>query len=161
MEYSFTLKVQLGAEEQDNDALIERLAEAGCDDALIGSGRPGRLALEFTREADNAKSAVQSAIHDIRKAIPDAVLVEASPDFVGLTEIADIVGMSRQAMRKLMLTHQRSFPLPVHEGSVAIWHLAEVLEWFEQRGGYRPQQSMKETARAAWGLNATRQQIAS
>jgi len=161
VEYSFTLKVQLGAEEQDNDALIERLAEAGCDDALIGSGRPGRLALEFTREADNAKSAVQSAIHDIRKGIPDAVLVEASPDFVGLTEIADIVGMSRQAMRKLMHTHQRSFPLPVHEGSVAIWHLAEVLDWFEQRGGYRPQESMKETARAAWGLNATRPQIAS
>lgn len=32
------------------DALFERLAEEGCDDALVGVGQPRRLALEFTRE---------------------------------------------------------------------------------------------------------------
>jgi len=71
----------------------------------------------FTREAGNAKTAVQSAMHHIRKAIPDAVLVEASPDLVAPTAIADSVSMNRQALRKRMLTHQRSCPLPVHAGS--------------------------------------------
>lgn len=160
MEYHFRLNYQLSADTQDIDAVIEQLAEAGCDDALIGSGRPGRLALEFTRDAVSAKAAVQSAIDDIQKAMPTARLVEASPDFVGLTDIADIIGISRQAVRKLMLAHAHSFPLPVHEGSIAIWHLAEVLDWFEQRGGYDLKASLKETAHAVLALNASRPQLA-
>jgi hypothetical protein len=40
-----------------------------------------------------------------RKRDPGAELVEASPDFVGLTDVADLVGCSRQNIRKLMLTH--------------------------------------------------------
>lgn len=32
------------------DALVERLTEEGCDDAWVGVGQLGRLALEFTRE---------------------------------------------------------------------------------------------------------------
>lgn len=160
MEYTFTLKYQLSADADPTDLLIEKLAEAGCEDALIGSGRPGRLALEFTREAASAKAAVQSAMHDIHKAMPDARLVEAAPDFVGLTDIAEILGISRQAVRKLMLSHLHSFPLPVHEGSIAIWHLAEVLDWFEQRGAYDLQAPLKETAHAVRALNAARPQLA-
>jgi predicted DNA-binding transcriptional regulator AlpA len=160
MEYSFTLKYQLSPDAQDTDDLIDQLAQAGCDDALIGSGRPGRLALEFTREAASAKIAVQSAIQDIHTVMPDARLVEASPDFVGLSDIAEIIGISRQAVRKLMLSHPHSFPLPVHEGSVAIWHLAEVIDWLEQRGGYDLKADLKETAQAVWALNATRPQLA-
>ena len=54
MEYTFTLKYQLADDDRDTDALVERLGEAGCDDALAGIGQPGRLALEFTREATDA-----------------------------------------------------------------------------------------------------------
>jgi predicted DNA-binding transcriptional regulator AlpA len=160
MEYTFTLKYQLSPEAKDIDLLIEKLAEAGCEDALIGTGRAGRLGLEFTREATSAKAAVQSAIENIHQAMPDARLVEAAPDFVGLTDIAEILGVTRQAVRKLMLSHQHSFPLPVHEGSIAIWHLAEVLDWFEQRDGYELQAPLKETAQAVRALNAARPQLA-
>ncbi|MEW3697554.1 DNA-binding protein, partial [Pseudomonas aeruginosa] len=55
MEYIFTLKYQLADDDRDPETLVERLGEAGCDDALIGIGQPGRLALEFTREAENAE----------------------------------------------------------------------------------------------------------
>ena len=48
MEYTFTLKYQLAPHDSDPDVLVERLGEAGCDDALIGIGRPGHLALTFT-----------------------------------------------------------------------------------------------------------------
>ena len=61
MEYIFTLKYQLADDDRDSDALVERLGEAGCDDALVGIGQPGRLALEFTREATDAEAAVRSA----------------------------------------------------------------------------------------------------
>ena len=60
MEYTFTLKYQLADDDRDTDALVERLGEAGCDDALVGIGQPGRLALEFTREAVDAATAVRT-----------------------------------------------------------------------------------------------------
>jgi predicted DNA-binding transcriptional regulator AlpA len=157
MEYTFTLKYQLAEHDSDADALVERLGEAGCDDALVGIGQPGRLALEFTREAKSAKAAVRSALADVKRAVPSAKLVEAVPDFVGLTDVAELVGVSRQAMRKLMLSHAATFPAPVHEGSASIWHLAEVLGWLEEKGGYALERKMLETARAALEVNLAKE----
>lgn len=142
MEYIFTLKYQLADHGSDLDALVERLVGAfGCDDALVGVGQSGRLALEFSREADSAEEAIRSALADVKSAIPGARLIEVSPDLVGLTDVADIVGVSRQAMRKLMIAHRGAFPMPVHEGSASIWHLAEVLDWLKARGTPSPQPS--------------------
>lgn len=56
---------------------MERLAE-GRDDALIGVGLPGRLALEFVREAHSAHEAIEGAIEDVRRAIPNARLIETA-----------------------------------------------------------------------------------
>lgn len=157
MEYVFTLKYQLADGDHDLDALVERLGEAGCDDALVGTGLPGRLALEFTREADNAEAAVCSALRDVRRAAPSAKLIEAAPDLVGLTDVAELVGVSRQNMRKLMLAHPDSFPLPVHEGSTSIWHLADVLAWLQARGGYPQAEAVLDVARVALQVNATKE----
>ncbi|WP_142501520.1 DNA-binding protein [Klebsiella sp. 2680] len=63
-----------------------------------------------------------------------ALTIEVAPDWVGLTDVADIIGMSRQNMRKLMLAHPGSFPALVHEGSASIWHLADVLTWLQAKG---------------------------
>ena len=41
--YEFRLKFSLPASESDMDELVERLGAAGCDDALIGIGQPGRI----------------------------------------------------------------------------------------------------------------------
>lgn len=153
MEYTFTLKYRLAEPDSDPGALVERLGEAGCDDAVVGVGQPGRLALEFTRDASSARATVRSALADVKRAIPTARLVEAAPDFVGLTDVAEIIGVSRQNMRKLMLAHRDSFPAPVHEGSASIWHLAEVLAWLEGRGGYAVDPGMLETARATLEIN--------
>jgi predicted DNA-binding transcriptional regulator AlpA len=156
MEYTFTLKYQLSAKDCDPDDIIERLGAAGCDDALVGTGRRGRLALDFTREGESAQQAVRSAMDDVRCAIPTATLIEAAPDFVGLTDIAAIAGVSRQAMRQMMLAHPSDFPPPVHEGRQAIWHLAEVLDWLEQRGNYPISPSILETAAMTQALNLAR-----
>lgn len=157
MEYTFSLKYQLAEHDSDIDALVERLGEAGCDDALVGIGQPGRMALEFTREAESAQAAVRSALADVKRAVPLAKLVEAVPDFVGLTDVAELVGVSRQAMRKLMLSHAATFPAPVHEGSAAIWHLAEVLGWLAEKGGYALDGTMLETSRATLEVNLAKE----
>lgn len=159
MEYVFTLKYQLADSDSDLDALVERLGAASCDDALVGVGQPGRLALEFSREAGSAEEAVHTALVDVKKAIPSARLIEASPDLVGLTDVADVVGVSRQAMRKLMLTHRATFPVPVHEGSASIWHLAEVLDWLMTRGGYQIDVGVLDIAKVALEVNIAKEAI--
>jgi|APEBP8051073220_1049391.scaffolds.fasta_scaffold00415_40 predicted DNA-binding transcriptional regulator AlpA len=157
MEYTFTLKYQLAEDDCDLDALVERLGEAGCDDALVGIGQPGRLALEFTREAVDAAAAVRSALADVRNAVPSAKLIEVAPDLVGLTDVADIVGVSRQNMRKLMLAHPGSFPAPVHEGSASIWHLADVLAWLQAKGSYSLATDVLDVARVALQVNVAKE----
>ena len=119
MEYDFTLKFALAEGDSDAAAIVERLGASGCDDALVGTGIPGRIALSFTREAASAEDAVLSAL-------------------------------------KLMLSHAASFPPPVHEGSASIWHLALVLQWLEDRGGYRVPADTLAVARMAMQLNVAR-----
>lgn len=131
--YQFTLKFSLPASGADPGEYIEALAAAGCDDALIGIGQQARIALDFTRTAKSAYAAISSALRDVRKAIPEAELIEATPDFVGLTDVADIAGFSRQNMRKLMLSNISTFPVAVHDGRPALWHLASILTWLGER----------------------------
>ena len=157
MDYIFTLKYRLPDHEDNLDALAGRLGSGGCDDALVGIGQPGRLALEFTREAVDADEAVRSALADVRRAAPSARLIEVAPDLVGLTDVADIVGVSRQNMRKLMLAHPGSFPAPVHEGSASIWHLADVLGWMQAKGGYALAREVLDVARAALQVNVAKE----
>jgi predicted DNA-binding transcriptional regulator AlpA len=153
MEYEFEFRFKLATDDADAGEVVERLGEAGCHDALIGIGQPGRIALRFTREAESAKSAIVSALEDVKKAIPAAKLIEAGPDFVGLTDVADMLGMSRQNMRKLMLAHAANFPAPVHEGSAALWHLEPVLQWFRSKGGYDISQEQIDVAHIAMQIN--------
>ncbi len=155
MEYVFTLKYHIGT--LDPDAAIERLGEAGCDDALAGTGQAGRLALAFTRESGHARAAMLSALADVKRALPEARLIEAAPDLVGLTDVANLIGVSRQNMRKLMLGHGTSFPAPLHEGSASVWHLADILAWLKGKGGYAIDEKLAELADSARQINLTKE----
>lgn len=157
MEYTFTLKYRLSATDHNFDDLVERLGAAGCDDALVGVGQPGRIALEFTREAQSAFLAVQSALSDVKRAVPSAELFEAAPDLVGLSDVAQVVGVSRQNLRKLMLSHATSFPAPVHDGTTAVWHLADLLEWLQSRLAYPTEAITLEVARSNKQVNLVKQ----
>ena len=140
-EYEFTLTFVLSAASEDMDAVVERLGQAGCDDATVGIGRWRRLSLAFTRDAETAGAAVRSALADVRAAVPDASLLEASPDLVGLSDVAALLGVSRQNVRKLILACDAPAPVPVHEGRPTIWRLAKVLAWLrdEKRYGVPPE----------------------
>ena len=156
-DYEFTLKFSLPESAADPDQYIEALAAAGCDDALIGVGQSGRIALDFTRAAKSAFVAISTALRDVRKAIPKAVLVEASPDFVGLTDVADIAGFSRQNMRKLMVSNFSTFPVAVHEGKPALWHLANILTWLTEQQKRPVDAVLLEVAKTNMRLNIAKE----
>jgi len=87
-EYDFTLKFQLCNPGDDPDNYIEKLGAEGCDDALIGVGEKGRVALNFIREDSSQREAIRSAIADVNRAIPEASLVEAVSNSVGVNDDA-------------------------------------------------------------------------
>ena len=156
-EFQFTLKFSLTSSPFKPDAYIKRLEEEGCDDALVGVGLSGRIALEFDRKADNAFDAVLSAINEVKRAIPGAKLIEATPDLVGLSDIAEILGFSRQNIRKLMLNNQASFPAPIHEGKASLWHLSNVLTWLQQENRYSIDEPLIHVAKANMQLNIAKE----
>ncbi len=155
-EYDFTLKFDLRDSECDPSTYVDRLAENGCDDALIGLAKKGYISLNFIRESESACEAISSAINDVKAAIPYAVLVEASPDFVGAADIAEILGCSRQNIRQLIVKNVQESPSPVHNGSHSIWRLAEVLNWLQEMKGYQVEDTLLDVASFNMQLNIYR-----
>ena len=126
-EYDFELTFQL-RDDESGEEYLDALAEAGCDDAVVGFGKAGILAMDFTRDAESASSAISSAISAVKTVIPHARLVEVGPDLVGLSDMGEIFGVSRQHMRQFILEHANA-PLPVHSGNPRLWHLSDIAEW--------------------------------
>jgi hypothetical protein len=156
-EFEFTLKFSLPDPAENSSEYVEKLGSNGCDDALIGIGQNGRVALNFAREAISAFDAIASAVVDVKRAIPDARLVEATPDLVGLTDLADIVGCSRQYMRKLMIVSGASFPAPVYEGKAALWRLSNLLDWLKESKRYQIEETLMDVARVNMQFNMARE----
>lgn len=153
-DYEFILKFKLPNLEEDPAKYLPALEEVGCDDAVIGTGQAGRIAFDFLREAETAEEAVYSAITAIHSVIEDATLIEASPDYVGLTDIAGILDLSRQYIRKLIEGNRNTVPSPVHEGTTVIYHFSEILNWLEVSKKREIEASMKELADVNRKLNS-------
>ena len=157
--FEFSLKFSFANRDIDPEEYVQRLGEEGCDDAIIGIGQKGRIALEFIRSADSALDAVMLAIKQIKMVIPDAKLIEAAPDLVGLSDIAKIVGSTRQNMRKLMINHNHSFPDPMHVGNPSIWHLSHILKWIEQEQNKNIECGIKEIAWVNMQINIAKENV--
>lgn len=152
-DYDFILKFELPGHDTDPEQFVDALYESGCDDASVGIGQQGRIALNFIRQSESALDAILSAISDVKKAIPGVKLIEATPDLVGLTDIADILGFSRQNMRKIAVKNKSAFPAPVHDGTVSLWHLFKVLKWFKASKAYNIEDSLIEVSRTNMQVN--------
>jgi len=73
--HRFTLLYALRLDTAE-EGFMARLFEAGCNDALVGLGRPAFAALEFERGAADRDSAVRDALEAVAVAWPAAALVE-------------------------------------------------------------------------------------
>jgi len=155
--YEFELKFSLPKTSQNPDLVVERLGEVGCTDALVGIGQAGRIAFQFARDANSAFEAVLSAIKNIKQAIPEVTLIEAAPDLVGLSDIAKVLGYSRQNIRKLMMNNLASFPTPIHEGTTILWHLSSILSWVKERNRYQIDELLLDVANTNMQLNIAKE----
>ena len=72
-EHNFIFKFKLNPE-YNLETHLDALCEAGCDDSLVGCGCEGWLAMDFTREADSMKAAIESAMTDVRKVMGDTLI---------------------------------------------------------------------------------------
>lgn len=133
---------------------LDALYEAGCDDALVSFSKRGTMTLDFMRESESASEAFNTAMENIKVAIPEATLIEASPDMVTTTDISQLLNHSRQNTRNLML--KQDSPFPVHSGNPSIWHLEDVLVWLAKKNKtthYNIDLSTIEVANTARNLN--------
>ncbi len=161
--YEFTLRFRLPAGQPNPSAWLDRLYEAGCDDATVGVGRKGFIALMFARAGANAEKAVSSAIRDVRRAIPGAELVAADPDLVNLADLAKLTGCTRQNLRKYaageMKTVKHLFPPPALSGPESFWRLAEVGDWISRHTKLKLESGLLEIAYATSKLNLRTQEM--
>lgn len=151
--YHFELSFALPPMDGDIDDLADLLYGSGCDDATLGVGLKDHVAMMFTRTAGSAREAVLSAIGDVKQAIPDARLQEAGPDLVGLSDVAELLGVSRQNVRKLVVDSPASPPDPTHQGNPALWHLADLLRWLREVKRYRVDDRLVEVAEVTRQVN--------
>lgn len=146
----------MGRSGADPESCLESLASEGCDDVLIGLSSKGRIALNVTRRASSASEAVLSAVSDVKRAIPHTRLIDVGPDLVGLTDIAELLGASRQNVRKLMSRRDTDFPLPVHDGKPAIRYPSKVLAWLREKKRYPIDEKLLDVARVNMQCNLMR-----
>jgi len=76
---------------------------------------------------------------------------------VNLTDVAALLGCSRQNIRKLIVENRPVSPAPVYQGQVAIWHLADILSWLQREKGYDVDGSLLAVAEATRALNLLRE----
>lgn len=148
--YNFSLIFNFD-EEIDPEIYLDALYEAGCGDAIIGIGEKGSIAVDFMRESNSGYQGVYSAIQQVKSVIPTAILIQVSPDLVGVLELSEIFECTKQNIQKYV--NQDTFPKPFFKGSQAIWHLDEVLEWFRVKKKEKVDLKLLEIAKLARNIN--------
>lgn len=100
-EFDFDLIFALPEGAPDEEALLDALHEAGCDDAVVGLGRPGSVGLAFIRAGQDPEAVIVEAVGQAAAALPaGAELREVRPDLVSLADVAARLQVTRQALQK-------------------------------------------------------------
>ncbi|AKC81275.1 prophage CP4-57 regulatory [Xanthomonas arboricola] len=75
MAHDFTLVYALNPELDSQDEVLSRLAGSDCADATVGCGRPGHIALAFSRETRDRDLEVTLAVAQMAQVLAGAELV--------------------------------------------------------------------------------------
>lgn len=127
VEFEFDIVVALPKGAEDEDAIMDALFEAGCDDAVVGLGVSGIIGLGFTRAGEDAEAVISEAVTQVLSALPKgAQLREVKPDLVSLADVAARLSVSRQALQK------RDMPPPSLGG---LYRASEMLPALEAQPG--------------------------
>ena len=130
-EHEFTLVLHGGLD----DAIVDALFEAGCDDATLGEV-DGVGYADFVREAASFGDALCSALGQV-ESVPGVRVARVEPDdLVTMSEIAQRLGRSRESVR-LLVSGERGpggFPPPAShlKARTRLWRWSEVAAWAER-----------------------------
>lgn len=153
--YNFTLT--LSGVTYETEGLEDALYESGCDDALI-CAYGNSVYVEFDREADSLDDAIASAVDNIESAGIGAIVESVDSALVGLSDIAEITEMSRQAIALLKDGKRGSgdFPCPIQriKGQSPLWDWADVANWLSKNGRLEEGSELVVNARilSKWNL---------
>jgi hypothetical protein len=160
--FNFTLT--LSGVTSDTAGLEDALFAAGCDDALIcfyGTA----VYLEFDRYEENLTQAVISAISDIESSGIGARVESVDSTLLGLSDIAELTGLTRQAIALLKdgARGSRQFPGPVQrvKGNSPLWRWRTVVDWLASEGRIPADSPLISNARVLDNLNLALQLRAS
>ncbi|KFF65243.1 helix-turn-helix transcriptional regulator [Pectobacterium brasiliense] len=132
--YHFSLT--LAGVSADTAGLEDALFASGCDDALI-CFYGNAVYLEFDRESPRFSTAVISAIHDIESAGIQAKVHSVDAVWVGISDIAALSALSRQAIALLKDGKRGAgdFPSPVQRlrGTSPLWEWSDVADWLAKQ----------------------------
>ena len=134
--FHFTLIVE-GPDLQD-EARIDALFEAGCDDAAIGRS-DGIQFVDFDREAGSIGHAILSAVDDLESLEGVEVVRIADAGLASLADIAARLGRTRESVR-LLVSGARGpggFPKPVTDprSRYRLWRWSDVERWCAEQLG--------------------------
>lgn len=146
--YNFTLT--LSGVTADTGNLEDALFAGGCDDALLCFYGKS-VYLEFDREAPSLDCAICTAVEDVESAGVNARVESVDSALVGLSDIAELTGMSRQAIALLKdgARGPGTFPGPVQRlrGQSPLWDWAAVAAWLTAQGRLTTHSGLAENAR--------------
>ncbi|MGH2653141.1 MAG: helix-turn-helix transcriptional regulator [Actinomycetota bacterium] len=160
-EHEFSLVIDGPVEDE---TVVDKLFEAGCSDATIGSV-DGVGYADFHREAETFADVVLSALRDV-ESVPGLKVLRVEPDdLVTMSEIAERLGRTRESIR-LLVSGRRgrgNFPAPISHlrSRSRLWRWSEVAEWAET-GTAEEQRNARFVAsiNAALELRRQRQDLA-
>ncbi|MGE0969693.1 helix-turn-helix transcriptional regulator [Klebsiella sp. WOUb02] len=161
--YNFTLT--LSGVSAHTPGLEDALHHAGCTDALVcfyGTA----VYLEFDRESESLEQAILSTIDNIESASELNARVESvDAVLVGLSDIAELTGLSRQAVALLKDGARGSgkFPGPVQrvKGNSPLWRWKTIVGWLVAEARIAADSPLVAHAEVLDGLNLALQLRAS
>jgi hypothetical protein len=122
------------------DGLSVHLYERIDDASLMGSDGDGSFLLEFDRRASSLPRAVTSALHELLKVLPKAIVLRVEED--DLATMADIgrrSGRTAESIRLLVNARRGPGGFPPAAGRVdartKVWRWADAAQWFDEALG--------------------------
>jgi hypothetical protein len=130
--YTFILRFLIPG--RSSDDLSVHLYERIDDASLMGPDGDGSFLLEFDRRASSLPRAVTSALHELLKVLPEAIVLRVEEDDLGRRS-----GRTAESIRLLVSARRGPGGFPPAAGRLdartKVWRWADVAQWFDETLG--------------------------
>ena len=101
--FEFEIMINFPDGKPDEAAVLDALFQAGLDDTIVGTGRPDRIALGFTRNGPNLEQVLTDAVKQVIAAFP-----ADSAQVARLAVLGDVKGKAETIRRVRAVAAQKA-----------------------------------------------------